>query len=169
MLRRDWSSDVCSSDLVLKIALERLASKESRRVNSSPKPLPGSLPPRLKIGTEASLNGITLYISDDFPRPSSNPNSSNKQKKEAYSRSHSLTSEGFAQTDWRDSKFTSGALYGPPRRQIIKPFSLHFITSLDLHPFIEDIKRPSDNCNAYNREYYLSPSEKTISTCNTFN
>ena len=150
---------------ILKIALERLASKESRRANSSPKPSPGSLPPRLKIGMEASLNGITLYISDDFPRSSSNPNSSNKQKKEAYSRSHSLSSEGFAQTDWRDSKFTSGALYGPPRRQIIRPFSLHFITSLDLHPFIEDIKRPADNCNAYNREYYLSPGEKTISTC----
>ena len=150
---------------ILKIALERLNSQVSHRATSTSKPLVGSLPPRLKIGIEASLNGISLYISDDFPRSSPNPKSTTKQKKEDYSGNHSQSAEGITETDFCDSKFTRGDLNGPPRKQIIKPFSLHFITSLDLHPFLEDLRHPASNLNAYKREYYLSPTEETISTC----
>lgn len=53
----------------------------------------------------------------------------------------------------------------PPRRNIVKPFSLTLFNSLDPHPFRHAIIPTSSLTKTpYNREYYWSPNNNTIKT-----
>lgn len=144
----------------LKMAVKTQSGRTSHRVISKaglfaltpPMPEPE---PLLPVRFEASLAEITLCISDDFPARSYS-RSGSSEKREMFSKCQSQSKVEGGHT---------GTLKGPPRRQIVKPFSLHFITSLDLHPFLDQSECPVDCIRtAYNREYYLSSGGGMIYT-----
>jgi hypothetical protein len=100
--------------------------------------------PLLKVRFEASMAEISLSISAD-------PTRGYRMSKGPYPCNGS-------------SRNGSGKVVTTPlSRQLVKPFSLHYVSSLDLHPFLPSppLTRPP---SAYNREYYLTPNSSTISS-----
>ena len=101
--------------------------------------------PLLKVRFEASMAEISLSISADLT-----------ERKRVFKGAYPCNGSS------RNSS-TGKATVTPQSRQLVKPFSLHYVSSLDLHPFLPSppLTRPS---SAYNREYYLSPNSSTISS-----
>jgi hypothetical protein len=100
--------------------------------------------PLLKVRFEASMAEISLSISADLTQ-------------------RHRVSKGPYPCNGSSGNGSGKIMTTPQSRQLVKPFSLHYVSSLDLHPFLPSppLMRPS---SAYNREYYLSPNSSTISS-----
>ena len=116
-------------------------------------PSSGASFPVLKVRFEASLAEISLRVTEDFPLRSP-----------CGSRSPRETGSGSSGLNSADKKASRGRHRELTYRQLIKPFSLHFVQTLDLHPFLDAISPASCPLSAYNRDYYLPLSGGTIST-----
>ena len=122
-------------------------------VDTSSVPCGVASAPLLKVRFEASMAEVSLSISADLPQ-----RRSHNISRPLYTTSSSGSGSGLFRST--SNRRVDDA---PPSRQLVKPFSLHYVSSLDLHPFLPSpsLTGPS---SAYNREYSLSPNSFTISS-----
>ena len=104
----------------------------------------GQLCPLLKVRFEASMASISLSVSTEHSSNASNARNF-----------PSITASG-RNVPEKDAK-------NQESKMLIQPFSLHYVTSLDINPFLVPPPHTLSQ-SAYNRQYYLTPNESTIST-----
>ena len=104
----------------------------------------GQLCPLLKVRFEASMASISLSVSTEHSSNASN-------------------AKIVLATETSGRNVPQKDIKNQERKMLIQPFSLHYVTSLDINPFlIPPLHTQSQS--AYNRQYYLVPNESTIST-----